>query len=75
MYLCHTFCELGATPLGDVLDDIHDFLVTHPDEVVVVINQDYVTPEDFVERDRRRRPHAVRVQRPLDGRLADAAAR
>jgi hypothetical protein len=48
MYLCHTFCELGATPLADGLKEIHDFLVTHPDEVVVVINQDYVTPEDFV---------------------------
>ena len=48
MYLCHTFCELGATPLADVLDDLHDFLVTHPAEVVVVINQDDVTPADFV---------------------------
>jgi hypothetical protein len=48
MYLCHTFCELGATPLADGLKEIHDFLVTHPDEVVVVINQDYVTPQDFV---------------------------
>ena len=47
MYLCHTFCELGSTPLGDVLTDIRDFLVTHPGEVLVVINQDYVTPEDF----------------------------
>jgi hypothetical protein len=48
MYLCHTFCELGATSLGSVLDDIHDFLVTHPDEVLIVINQDYVKPADFV---------------------------
>jgi hypothetical protein len=48
MYLCHTLCELGATPLADALDDVHDFLVTHPGEVVVVINQDYVTPRDFV---------------------------
>jgi hypothetical protein len=48
MYVCHTFCELGATPLADVLDDIHEFLVTHPADVLVVINQDYVTPSDFV---------------------------
>jgi hypothetical protein len=47
-YLCHTFCELGGTPLGDVLDDLRDFLVANPGEVVVIINQDYVTPEDFV---------------------------
>jgi hypothetical protein len=49
MYLCHTFCELGGTPLASVLDDIRDFLVAHPDDVVVIINQDYVTPEDFVD--------------------------
>jgi hypothetical protein len=48
MYLCHSFCELGATPLADGLVDIHRFLATHPAEVVVVINQDYVTPADFV---------------------------
>ncbi len=48
MYLCHTFCELGATPLAPVLDDIRDFLVANPDEVVVIVNQDYVTPADFV---------------------------
>jgi hypothetical protein len=48
MYLCHTLCELGATPLASVLDDIDDFLATHPDAVLVIINQDYVTPADFV---------------------------
>ena len=48
MYLCHTFCELGATPLEDGLRDIHQFLATHPSDVVVVVNQDYVTPADFV---------------------------
>jgi uncharacterized membrane protein HdeD (DUF308 family) len=49
IYLCHTFCELGATPLADSLKDIHDFLVLHPGQVVVVVNQDYVTPADFVK--------------------------
>jgi hypothetical protein len=48
-YLCHTFCELGGTPLSEVLTDLHDFLVANPGEVLVVINQDYVTPKDFVE--------------------------
>jgi hypothetical protein len=48
MYLCHSFCELGATPLESVLDDLRDFLVANPGAVVVVVNQDYVTPEDFV---------------------------
>jgi uncharacterized membrane protein HdeD (DUF308 family) len=49
MYLCHTLCEIGATPLSDGLNAIHDFLATHPDDIVVVINQDYVTPADFVK--------------------------
>jgi hypothetical protein len=49
LYLCHTFCEMGATPLADGLRDIHDFLVLHPGQVVVVVNQDYVTPADFVK--------------------------
>ena len=48
MYLCHTFCELGATPLASVLEDMHEFLVSNPAEVVVVVNQDFVTPADFV---------------------------
>jgi hypothetical protein len=48
MYLCHTFCELGATRLEEVLRDLKRFLVTHPGEIVVMVNQDYVTPEDFV---------------------------
>ena len=49
MYLCHSFCELGATTLSSVLDDLRDFLVSHRDEVVVIVNQDYVAPADFVE--------------------------
>jgi hypothetical protein len=49
IYLCHTFCELGATALSSVLDDIHDFLVANPGDVLVVINQDYVTADDFVK--------------------------
>jgi hypothetical protein len=48
MYLCHSFCELGATRLGSVLADLRTFLVANPGAVLVVINQDYVTPEDFV---------------------------
>jgi hypothetical protein len=49
IYLCHTFCELGATALATGLRDVHDFLVTHPTDIVVMVNQDYVTPADFVE--------------------------
>ena len=49
MYLCHTFCELGATALATGLGDVHDFLVTHPTDIVVIVNQDYITPRDFVD--------------------------
>ena len=48
MYLCHTFCELGATPLGTALGWINEFMVAHPGEVLVVVNQDYVEPAEFV---------------------------
>lgn len=48
IWLCHSFCELGATRLSEVLGQLRDFLVANPDEVVVVVNQDEVTPEDFV---------------------------
>ena len=48
IYLCHSFCELGGTTLDSTLNDLHDFLVANPGEVVVVINQDYITPQDFV---------------------------
>jgi len=42
------FCELGGTPLISVLRDIRDFLVAHPNQVLVVVNEDYVSPKDFV---------------------------
>jgi hypothetical protein len=48
MYLCHTFCEIGATPLAEALGWINEFMVAHPGEVLVVINQDYLEPADFV---------------------------
>ena len=49
MYACHSFCELGATPIGDLLGQVRNFLATHPHEVVVLINQDAVEPSDFAE--------------------------
>jgi hypothetical protein len=43
-YLCHTLCELGAEPLDRELDVIATFLRKHPDQVLVVIVEDYVPP-------------------------------
>jgi hypothetical protein len=48
VYLCHMFCELGGTPVVTVLKQIRDFLVANPSQVIVAINEDYVTPKDFV---------------------------
>ncbi len=45
-YMCHTLCELGATPLEDGLRAIRKFLDDHPDEFVVLFIQDEVTPKD-----------------------------
>jgi hypothetical protein len=43
-YLCHTLCELGAEPLDRELEVIKGFLEGHPDQVVIVIVEDYVPP-------------------------------
>lgn len=43
-YLCHTLCELGAEPLNRELEVIRGFLEGHPDQVVIVIVEDYVPP-------------------------------
>ena len=45
VYLCHGFCELGATPATDELSDIRDFLAANPGEVLVISIEDQVTPE------------------------------
>ena len=43
-YLCHTLCELGAEPLDHELKTIATFLGEHPDQVLIVIVEDYVPP-------------------------------
>jgi len=43
-YLCHTLCELGAEPLNEELEVIRGFLARHPDQVLIVIVEDYVPP-------------------------------
>jgi hypothetical protein len=40
LYLCHAFCEIGATPLVDELNDVRNFLEAHPREVIMLIIQD-----------------------------------
>ncbi len=47
-YLCHTLCELGAEPLDQELRVIATFLHRHPDQVLIVIVEDYV-PSSTIE--------------------------
>ncbi|HEU0023935.1 MAG TPA: hypothetical protein VFQ12_04870 [Thermoleophilaceae bacterium] len=47
LYLCHVACQLGATPLIDVLRSIRSFLERHPRNVLVIVNEDSVSPDDF----------------------------
>jgi hypothetical protein len=47
LYFCHGFCELGAYPVVPVLEDIREFLLANPGEVVIIVVEDYVTPEDL----------------------------
>jgi hypothetical protein len=68
MYVCHSFCELGGTRLEDALGDLHDFLIANPGEVVVVINQDYVMPEDFAGAVRQAGLDELAYRGPVTGR-------
>ena len=47
LYLCHGFCELGATPLRDALQDVRRFLGSNPGEVLIVFIQDEAPAEDI----------------------------
>jgi hypothetical protein len=45
-YLCHVVCTLGAIDLTDGLRTFAAFLATHPNEVLILDIEDYVSPED-----------------------------
>jgi hypothetical protein len=47
LYFCHGFCELGAYELEPTLREIHDFLIVNPHEVLLIIVEDYVEPQDL----------------------------
>jgi hypothetical protein len=48
VFLCHRFCELGATELTGALTEIREFLVERPDEVLIIVIEDYVLPSAIV---------------------------
>jgi MFS family permease len=48
IYLCHGFCELGAEQFIPMLQQVRDFLVINPDEVITFVIQDEgVIPKDI----------------------------
>jgi hypothetical protein len=49
LYLCHVACQLGATRLVEALRSMRRFLRAHPDNVLVVVNEDHVEPRDFAK--------------------------
>jgi hypothetical protein len=48
VFLCHRFCELGATEITEAFRDIREYLVEQPDEVLVLVIEDYVLPSAIV---------------------------
>lgn len=48
-YLCHVLCELGATKLDVALKGIYRWMSEHPDEFVVIVIEDVVSPEETAQ--------------------------
>ena len=40
IFLCHAFCEVGATRALEALEGVHRFLVAHPEEVLILSIED-----------------------------------
>ncbi len=49
LYLCHQACQLGATPLLEVLQAMRIYLRFHPRNVIVIVNEDNVSPTDYAQ--------------------------
>ncbi|MEZ4413338.1 MAG: hypothetical protein R2910_10170 [Gemmatimonadales bacterium] len=49
LYFCHGFCELGAYLVAPALKNIRDWMLLNPDEVLLIVIEDYVTPEEIAE--------------------------
>ncbi len=48
-YFCHVYCQLGASELAPALRQITKFIRNHPNNVVLVENEDYIRPFDFAK--------------------------
>ena len=49
VYLCHLYCELGATSAKSAFRELHDWLRVNPNEVIILVLEDHVEAEDAVE--------------------------
>lgn len=49
IYLCHTLCELGAEGFGSTLREIRGWLERNRSEVLVLLLESSVAPEEIVE--------------------------
>jgi hypothetical protein len=49
VYLCHLYCELGATRAKTAFGNIHDWLRVNPNEVIILVLEDHVSAEDAVD--------------------------
>ncbi|RKQ86146.1 hypothetical protein C8N24_4156 [Solirubrobacter pauli] len=46
IFLCHAFCEVGATKAIDALRGVHEWLVAHPEEVLILSIEDDTDAQD-----------------------------
>jgi hypothetical protein len=46
-YFCHEYCQLGASKLAPALRQFTKFIRKHPHNVILIDNEDYVSPHDF----------------------------
>jgi hypothetical protein len=49
VFLCHAFCEVGATGAITALTQVHRFLVTHPGEVLILSIEDDTSAKDTAD--------------------------
>lgn len=50
LFMCHGFCELGATRLEEATSALRTYMEQNPREVVIVVVEDYVPWQDMAEK-------------------------
>ncbi len=48
-YFCHVYCQLGSSELAPALRKITKFIRNHPNNVLLIENEDYIKPFDFAK--------------------------